>query len=71
MHLTKQKYYDSLDIGRITVNKAIYKIKNSLFQVKVSTNSRIKGDIFSEKWKVADTFNRVFMWRSEERKLQA
>ena len=49
LHLTKQKYYDSLDIGRITVNKAIYKIKNSLFQVKVSTNSRIKGDIFCEK----------------------
>ena len=49
LHLTKQKYYDSLDIGRITVNKAICKIKNSLFQVKVSTNSRIKGDIFSEK----------------------
>ena len=53
LRLKKQKYYESLDISKIT----------NYFQ-SYSTNSRITifkiGEMLSEESKVADTFNKFF-----------
>ena len=65
MHLKKQKYYESLDISKITDNRTFWKKISPLFSNKsYSTNSRItileNGVILSEEVKVADTFNEFF-----------
>lgn len=61
----KQKYYESLDIDKITHNKTFWKTISPLFSNKIySSNSRITllktGNIFSEESKEADTFNAFF-----------
>ena len=65
MRLEKQKYYESLDISKITDNKTFWKTISPLFSNKsYLTNSRItlleNGAILSDKAKVADTFNEFF-----------
>ena len=63
--LKKQKYYEPLDISKITGNKTFWKTISPLFSNKsYLTNSRItllkNGAILSEEAKVADTFNEFF-----------
>ena len=65
LRFKKQKYQESLDISKITDNKTFWKAtSNSSSKKSYSANSRItilkNGDIFSEKPKVADTFNERF-----------
>ena len=65
MRLKKQKYYESLEISKITDNKTFWKALSPLFSNKsYSTNSRVtlleNGEILSEESKVADTFNKFF-----------
>ena len=65
LRLKKQKYYESLDISKITDNKTFWKTTSPLFSKKdYSTNSRIthlkNGEILSEESKLTDTFNKFF-----------
>ena len=65
MRLKKQKYYESLDISKISDNKTFWKTISPLFSNKsYLTNSSItllkNGAILSEEAKVADTFNEFF-----------
>ena len=75
LRLKNQKYYESLDISKITDNKTFWKIISPLFSNKsCSTNSRItlleNGDILSEEPKVADTFNEFFSNVVKELKIE-
>ena len=75
MRLEKQKYYESLDISKITDNKTFWKTISPLFSNKsYLTNSRItlleNGTILSEEAKVADTFNYIFSNVVKELKIQ-
>ena len=75
LRLKKQKYYESLDISKITDNKTFWKTISPLFSNKsYSTNSRItlleNGDILSEEAKVADTFNEFFSNVVKELKIE-
>ena len=63
--LKKQKYYEPLDISKITGNKTFWKTISPLFSNKsYLTNSRItvleNGAILSEEAKLTDTFNEFF-----------
>ena len=65
LRLKKQKYYESLDLSKITDNK-IWTTISPLFSNKsYSTNSRMilleKENIFREESKVVNTFNEFFI----------
>ena len=65
MRLKKQKYYQCLNISKVTDNKTFWKTVSPLFSNKTySTNSRItlleNGEVLSKETKVADTFNEFF-----------
>ena len=65
LRLKKQKYYECLDISKITDNKTFWKTISPLFSNKsYLTNSRItlleNGAILSEEAKVTNTFNEFF-----------
>ena len=69
LHLKKQKYYESLDVNKITDNKNFWKTINSLFSNKTnSTNAKItplgNKDILGEESKV--TYNEVFSYIEKE-----
>ena len=69
--LKKQKYYEYLDITKITDTKTFWKIISALFSNKsFSANSRKNGDILSDKAKVADTFNEYFSNVVKELKIE-
>ena len=69
--LKKQKYYEYLDISKITDNKTFWKIISPLFSNKsYSANSRKNGDILSDKAKVSDTFNEYFSNVVKELKIE-
>ena len=75
MRLKKRKYYQSLDISKITDNKTFWKTISPLFSNKsYSTNSRItlleNGDILREESKVADTVNEFFSNVVKELKIE-
>ena len=75
LRLKKQKYYESLDISKITDNKTFWKTISPLFSNKsYSANSRItlleNGYILSEESKVADTFNKFFRNVVKELKIE-
>ena len=75
LHPKKQKYYQSLDISKITDNKTFWKSISPLFSIKsYSTNSRItllkNGEVLSEESKVADTFNKFFSNVVKELKIE-
>ena len=75
MCLKKQKYYESLDISKITNNKTFWKTISSLFSNKsYSTNSRItllkNGEILREESKVTNTFNKFFSNAVKEIKIE-
>ena len=65
MRLKKQKYYESLEISKITDNKTFWKTVSPLFSNNsYLTNCRItlleNRAILSAEAKVADTFNEFF-----------
>ena len=65
MRHKKQKYYQSLEISKITDNKTFWKTISFLFSNKsYSKNFRItlleNGKVLSEESKVADFFNKFF-----------
>ena len=61
LHLKKQKYYESLDVNKITDNKNFWKTINSLFSNKTnSTNSKIT--LLGNKV----TYNEVFSYIEKE-----
>ena len=75
LRLKMQKYYESLDISKITDNKTFWKTISPLFSNKrYSTNSRIilleNGNILSEESKVAYTFNKFFSNVIKELKIE-
>ena len=75
LRLKKQKYYECLDISKITDNKTFWKTISPLFSNKsYSTNSRItlleNGEVLSEETKVADTFNEFFSNVVKELKIE-
>ena len=73
LRLKKQKYYESLDISKVSDNKTVWK-KISLLNKSYLTNSRIillkNGAILSEEAKVADTFNEFFSNVVKELKIE-
>ena len=75
LRVKTQKYYESLDISKISDNEAFWKTISPLFQNKsYSTNSRItlleNGDILSEEAKVAYIFNELFSNVVKELKIE-
>ena len=75
LRLKKQKYYESLDISKITDNKTFWKTISPLFSNKsYPANSRItlleNGYILSEESKVVDNFNKFFRNFVKELKIE-
>ena len=75
MRHKKQKYYQSLEISKISDNKTFWKTISPLFSNKsYSKNSRItlleNGKVLSEESKVADTFNKFFSNVVKELKIE-
>ena len=75
MRLKKQKYYECLDISKITDNKTFWKTKSPLFSNKsYSINSRItlleNAEFLSEETKVADSFIEFFSDVVKELKIE-
>ena len=73
--LKKQKYYESLEISKITDNKIFWKTVNLLFSEKsCSTNSQItlleNANILSAEAKASDTFNEFFSNVVKELKIE-
>ena len=65
LRLKEPKYYESLDMSKITDYKTFWKTRNPLFSNKSHlTNSRItlleNGTILSQEVNFADTFNEFF-----------
>ena len=73
LRLKKQKYYESLDISKVSDNKTVWKTISPLSKSYL-TNSRIillkNGAILSEEAKVADTFNEFFSNVVKELKIE-
>ena len=73
LRLKKQKYYESLDISKVSDNKTVWKTISPLNKSYL-TNSRIillkNGAILSEEAKVADTFNEFFSNVVKELKIE-
>ena len=75
LRLKKQKYYEYLDISKITDNKTFWKTISPLFSNKsYSTNSRItlleNAGVLSKETKVVDTFNEFFSNVVKELKIE-